>query len=114
MSTNHNSRVQSLQERTIVTALPFDTDRLIEICRKNDVAMIGVFGSAARGEITKQSDIDLLVKFSKRKSLLALVRLERELSNALGRKVDLLTEADISQYLRERILRELQVIYEAG
>ena len=76
--------------------------------------MIGVFGSAARGEITKQSDIDLLVKFSKRKSLLALVRLERELSNALGRKVDLLTEADISQYLRERILRELQVIYEAG
>ena len=98
----------------MVTAFSFDTDRLIEICRKNDVAMVGVFGSAARGEITKQSDIDLLVKFSKRKSLLALVRLERELSNALGRKVDLLTEADISQYLRERILRELQVIYEAG
>jgi len=75
--------------------------------------MVGVFGSMARGEATEQSDIDLLVKFSKRKSLLALVRLERELSAALGRKVDLLTEAAISPYLRDRIKREIRVIYEA-
>ena len=75
--------------------------------------MIGVFGSMARGEATNRSDIDLLVKFSKRKSLLALVKLERELSTILGRKVDLLTEAAISPYLRERIMHDLQVIYEA-
>jgi len=93
--------------------LPFDVNRLIEICRQNDLARIGVFGSMARGEATVQSDIDLLVEFSTRKSLLALVRLERELSTALGRKVDLLTEAAISPYLRQRIQRELQVIYEA-
>jgi predicted nucleotidyltransferase len=92
---------------------PFDTNRLIEICRQNDVAMIGVFGSVARGEAAEQSDIDLLVEFAKRKSLLAVVKLERELSAALGRKVDLLTEAAISPYLRQGILRELQVIYEA-
>jgi predicted nucleotidyltransferase len=67
----------------------------------------------ARGEATDQSDIDLLVYFSKRKSLLAFVGLERQLSTALGRKVDLVTEAAISPYLRERILRELQVIYES-
>lgn len=48
--------------------------------------MIGVFGFAVRGEAGKDSDIDLLVRFSKRKSLLAVVRLERELSEALGRK----------------------------
>jgi len=75
--------------------------------------MIGIFGSMARGEATEQSDIDLLVRFSKRKSLLALVRLEREASAVLGRKVDLLTEAAISPYLRDRIKRELRVIYEA-
>jgi hypothetical protein len=92
---------------------PFNTDQLIEICRKNDVSMVSVFGSMARGEATRKSDIDLLVKFSKRKSLLALVRLERELSVALGRKVDLVTEAAISPYLRERILCETQLIYEA-
>ena len=100
------------QEGAVIT-LPFDTDKLIEICRQNDVARIGVFGSVARGEATDQSDVDLLVYFSKRKSLLAHVALERQLSTALGRKVDLLTEAAISPYLRDRIKRELQVIYEA-
>jgi hypothetical protein len=93
--------------------LPFDRKKLIEICRKNDVSMVGVFGSVARGEGSERSDIDLLVKFAKKKSLLALVKLERELSSALGKKVDLLTEAAISPYLRDRILRELNVIYEA-
>ena len=90
-----------------------DRDKIIEICRKNDIHMIGLFGSTARGEASEKSDIDLLVKLSKPKSLLSLVKLERNLSEALGRKVDLLTEAAISPYLKERILRELTVIYEA-
>jgi predicted nucleotidyltransferase len=97
-----------------MTPFPFDTNALIQICRQNNVAKIGVFGSMARGEATAQSDIDLLVYFSKRTSLLALVGLERQLSTALGRKVDLLTEAALSPYLRERIKREVQIIYEAG
>lgn len=93
--------------------LPFDVTKLVDICRANDAAMVAIFGSMARGEAGPQSDIDLLLRFSKRKSLLTLVRLERELSAALGRKVDLLTEAAISSYLRERIMRELRVLYEA-
>lgn len=92
---------------------PFDTEKLIAICRENDVVMLGIFGSASRGEATAQSDIDLLVKFAKRKGLLALVRLEREFSEAVGKKVDLLTEAAISPYIRENILGDLQVIYDA-
>ena len=86
---------------------------MIDICRQNDVSMIGVFGSMARGEAQKKSDIDLIVRFSKRKSLLSMVRLERELSEALGRKVDLLTEAAISPYMRESVLKELKVVYDA-
>ncbi|MBW1957225.1 MAG: nucleotidyltransferase family protein [Deltaproteobacteria bacterium] len=93
--------------------LAFDTTKVIEICRKNDASMIGVFGSMARGEATDQSDIDLLLKFSKRKSLLTLVKLERELSTSIGRKVELLTEASISPYLRGRIKKELRIIYES-
>lgn len=91
-----------------------DASELIEICRRNDVSKLSVFGSVARGEATPQSDVDLLVEFSKRKSLLAVVSLERQLSEVLGRKVDLITEAALSPYLRDRVLRELQVIYEAG
>jgi len=96
-----------------MTTLPFDIRELIKICKRNDVARIGIFGSMARGEHDDRSDVDLLVEFSKRKSLLALVALERQISTALGRKVDLLTEAAISPYLRDRIMRELRVIYEA-
>jgi predicted nucleotidyltransferase len=75
--------------------------------------MIGVFGSTARGEATESSDIDLLVKLSKPKSLLSMVKLERNLSEAVGQKVDLLTEGAISPYLKERIFKELKVIYES-
>ena len=93
--------------------LPFDVNKLVELCRQNDVRQVGVFGSVARGEANEQSDIDLVVSFSKRISLLRMVALERQLSDALGRKVDLLTEAAISPYLRERVKRDLQVLYEA-
>ena len=90
-----------------------DIKKLIEICRTNDIARIGVFGSVARGETTDKSDVDLLVYFLKRKSLLSVVSLERKMSEALGKKVDLLTEASISPYLRDRIKRQTRMIYEA-
>ena len=95
-----------------MSAVLFDTNALIAICRENDVARLEVFGSTARGEAQKDSDVDLLVEFSKRKSLLALVSLERKMSAALGRRVDLLTEAAISAYLRDQINRDRRVIYE--
>ena len=88
-----------------------ERDTIIEMCRNNDVSMIGIFGSTARGEASASSDLDLLVRFARPKSLLALVRLERSLSEVLGRKVDLLTESAISPYLKDRILNELMVIY---
>ena len=94
-------------------ALALDTSKLVEICRANDVEMVALFGSTARGDASPDSDIDVLIRFTRRKSLLALVRLERELSDALGRKVDLLTEASISPYIRKRIVRDLRVLYEA-
>ena len=74
----------------------FDTSRLVDICRNNAVTSVGVFGSMARGQSTPQSDLDLLVEFGERKSLLDVVKLERELSAALGRKVNLLTMDAVS------------------
>ncbi len=92
---------------------PFDTQKLIEVCRQNDISKVGLFGSMARGEATAGSDVDLLVEFSKRKSLLAIVVIERKISAAIGRKADVLTEAALSPYLRDSILREVKVLYEA-
>ena len=90
----------------------FNTQKVLAICQKNDITMIGVFGSEARGQAKKDSDIDLLVRFSYPKSLLSIVKLERELTEQLGKKVDLLTEESISPYLKENIMSELKVLYE--
>ena len=97
-----------------MAALVLDTRALVELCQHNDVARLSVFGSFARGEATERSDVDLLVEFSKRNSLLALIALERKMSAALGRRVDLLTREAISPYLRDSIERDLRVVYEAG
>ena len=86
--------------------------KLLEICKNNDIIFLAIFGSFIRGDFTKESDIDLLVRFSKPKSLLELVRIERVLSEVLERKTDLLTEASISPYLRDKIKNEMEVVYE--
>lgn len=89
-----------------------EQDGLARICERNDIERLRVFGSFARGEEYDGSDVDLLADFTRRKSLLDLVRIERELSEHMGRKVDLLTEDALSPYLRDRMLREARTVYE--
>lgn len=95
-------------------AVKIDRGKLAEICKKNDIRFLGLFGSFARGEDTPDSDVDLLVRFSSRKSLLDLVRIEREIEEVLERDVDLLTEASISPHLRDQILSETEAVYDEG
>jgi len=56
---------------------------------------VGIFGSFARGESTEKSDIDILVKFKVAPSLITLIKLENELSDLIGIKVDLITTGAI-------------------
>ncbi|RFP60434.1 MAG: hypothetical protein BJG00_006975 [Limnothrix sp. CACIAM 69d] len=93
---------------------PFNVDRLISLCQAHHVCKIGLFGSMARGEATDNSDIDLVVTFDRPTSLLACIALEQALATALDRPIDLLTESAISPYLRDNILSELKIIYDAN
>ncbi|MBS3123084.1 nucleotidyltransferase family protein [Candidatus Woesearchaeota archaeon] len=78
---------------------------------KNDVIKAGIFGSYARGEQKKNSDIDLLVQFKGKKSYFDLVGLEMELKKKMKKKVDLLTYNSINHLLKESILKdEVRVI----
>ena len=85
-------------------------DKIISFMRQHGAEKIGVFGSYARNEASPNSDLDLMVWFKEQKSLLGVIRIERELSELLGVKIDLLTEQAVSPYLIDRIRQELKVI----
>lgn len=94
--------------------LQFDQARLEEICRKNGVEFLGVFGSVARGEAGSNSDVDILIRYPKssRATLLDMVNMEEELGQLLGgKKVDLVTESFLSPYIRPNALRDLKPVY---
>lgn len=89
-----------------------DEKKIAELCRAHDIALLRLFGSTVRGEERGDSDIDLLVRFSTRKTLIDLIRIEEAFEEALGRNVDMVTEAALSPYIRDRVLREARVLYE--
>ena len=89
-------------------------ETIVEILTRNYAEWIAIFGSYARGSAGPASDIDILVRFARTKSLFSLVRIEDELARALGMKVDLVTENAVSPYLADAIYRDAMVIYDAG
>jgi predicted nucleotidyltransferase len=85
-------------------------EKISSFLKKEGAKKVAIFGSYARGEERPGSNIDVLIEFSETKGLLIMVRIERELSEFLGVKVDLLTEGSISPYLIEGIKKEAKVI----
>jgi predicted nucleotidyltransferase len=67
---------------------------------------IRVFGSSARGAARDDSDVDLLVDLEPGRSLLDLIAIKQDLEDVLGRSVDVVTEAGLSPYVRQRVLAE--------
>lgn len=76
------------------------------IFKKNGVVRAGIFGSAARGQMKKTSDVDFLIKMKRGKSLLDFVRVKYQLEDKLKKKVDLVEYSTIKQRIRGQILRE--------
>ncbi len=87
--------------------------KIVSYLKQYHPSMVGVFGSYARNEQTKFSDIDVLIDFKSALSLLQIVHIEQELSEILGIKVDLVTMASLKNAkIKEYIKKDLQVIYE--
>jgi uncharacterized protein len=70
------------------------------------VESLALFGSIVRGEARSDSDVDILVEFSKPVGLFGFIRLKHRLEEILGRPVDLVTRAALKPQLRDRILQE--------
>jgi len=95
--------------------LQIPQDKLAGFCRRHRIRKLALFGSVLREDFSPISDVDVLVEFEPgaKVGLLALARMEREVSAILRRKVDLNTEGFLSPYFRNEVLKEAEVQYVA-
>ncbi len=92
------------------------TNKIAEFCRANRIRRLALFGSVLRDDFGPDSDVDVLVEFepNARVGLLRLAGMEIELSELLGRKVDLNTPGFLSDYFRNQVLAEAETHYDAA
>lgn len=81
-------------------------EEVLKIAGKHGARNIRLFGSVARGDAKESSDIDLLVKMEAGSTLLDIVAIGQDLEDLLGCKVHVVTEAAISPFIRENVLKE--------
>ncbi len=95
--------------------LNVDRDALTRLCARYHVTELSLFGSAARGTLRPESDVDLLVVFEEGAlvTLFTLVDLQTELSELFGRRVDLVPKGGLKATLRSEVLAEARVLYAA-
>ena len=92
-----------------------DGASLAEVCRRYGVRELSLFGSAARGEMRPESDIDVMVEFEPgvRVGLIKFESLVGELEALAGRRVDMVTKRGLKPWVRPEVLRDARVIYSA-
>ena len=85
---------------------PDNTRKLVSIARKHGAVRAALFGSFARGDARPDSDLDVLAELEPGRSLIDLVRLERQLREELGLKVDVVTPKSLHPLVLERVMAE--------
>lgn len=93
-----------------------DQERIRTFCKRHHIRKLAFFGSVLREDFRPDSDIDILVEFEpgQKVGLIRFAGIELELSDLLGRKVDLRTPADLSRYFREDVIASAEVQYAQG
>ena len=94
----------------------FDRDKVAEFCRRNHIRKLSLFGSVLTDRFGPDSDMDFLVEFEPHNGpgYFGLARMERELSELIGRRVDLRTPFELSRYFRDEVVASAQVQYPAA
>ena len=95
--------------------LDVDQEALAELCRRDRIRRLSLFGSVLKGTARPDSDIDLLVEFEPgaHPTYFTLARIELELSPLFGgKRIDLRTARELSRYFRDEVVREAEPQYE--
>jgi predicted nucleotidyltransferase len=89
-----------------------DRAQIADFCRRNHIRKLSIFGSALTDRFRPDSDIDVLVEFEPGKTPgWDFFQIERDLSDLLGRKVEMGTPDSLSKYIREKVISQAQIIY---
>jgi len=93
--------------------IKFPLKEIARYCRENKIARLRAFGSVLRDDFGPESDVDLLVAFEPDAGigLFDYVRIKQELSELIGREVDLVSEKGISKYIRDEVFEEAEPLY---
>ena len=91
-------------------------DLIKDFCRRHHIRKLSIFGSYLRDDFGPESDVDFLVEFDPEHipGLFDIAGMEIELSEMLGRKVDLRTAEDLSRYFRDEVVAQAEVQYAEG
>ena len=110
----HNER-DSMSQMLHLGDVEVDERQLADLCRRYQVRELSLFGSAARGEMRPDSDIDLLVEFlpNAQIDLVDYAGLMLDLSKLLARKVDLVSKNGLKPLIRDSVLEEARLVYAA-
>lgn len=88
------------------------TDKIAEFCRKHHIRKLLLYGSVLRDDFRKDSDVDILVEFDQDKNTgLTFFAMQKEMSDLLGRPVDLNTINCLSPYFVDEVLNQAEPIY---
>ncbi len=96
-------------------AIELDKGLVASFCRDNHIVRLWLFGSVLRESFGPESDVDVLVEFEPDAvvTLLDMARMEDELTERIGRQVDLRTPDELSRYFRDKVLATAVVQYAA-
>ena len=98
----------------LATGFEIPSEKIAEICRRHHIVEMAIFGSAARGEMRPDSDIDVLVEFEPGVVYgWEYFGLELELAEVFGRRVDLATKKWLKPRVRDEVLLDARVVYAA-
>ncbi len=101
----------------IRASLAVDEVSLQELCRRNGIRRLALFGSVLRDDFGPESDVDILVEFEvgSTPGLIRLARMELELETLFGgRNVDLRTYGGLSRYFRDEVRKTAELVYDAA
>lgn len=95
------------------TNITIRREKIAGFCKRNHIRKLSLFGSVLSDDFSPESDVDVLVEFAEghEPGLITISGMEIELSNIIGRKVDLRTPEDLSRYFRDEVVESAEVQY---